>query len=535
MAAKEKNLKNKGGSVCESLALELWTPAHIGSGEELKNNLDFVLKNSQPFVADIKRLLDSIRTDDPRLNSYCKTAELEDLIKIAGREHGYSLPGLSGRGLSSSSEDKPRQPAKNPAPAGGRKNTSSGTVRMPVKKPRHGFVQSGRFGPNSRFSEGASEIQTIREQLKDAFLRPFIPGSSIKGAIRTALWAEALRQSEPLRKFLSDNLSFGNKAGRAFNPARNRKNRFKNRTEGRVFSSCPEPNPQKDLMRILHVSDGYFERGSLCLGDVRWANVCSGQDGPKIKWRDLKAKRENSLKNKSAWQDARGVYIEALAAGAKAEFAVSWDEFLLSDLYWSPINEKGKEPGGRQDKVRESIPGLPPRNFNELKTILNRHALRVAESEKGFFKKYGLPQLYEFYSGLEKKIEKTKNDFAWLRLGWGSGWTGMTGLTEGVLSRSEPSDRSRSEPSDRSESEASDSRAGGNQYSRKNSLKEKIYSINKARGRESYPKTRRLLTAGGSPRIPLGWARLSPSNGAVQNPYRKSGAASAAKNKRRPA
>ena len=48
--------KNKGKNLCKRIVLELRSPVHVGSGEELKNNFDFILKNSRPFVADISGL-----------------------------------------------------------------------------------------------------------------------------------------------------------------------------------------------------------------------------------------------------------------------------------------------------------------------------------------------------------------------------------------------------------------------------------------------------------------------------------------------
>ena len=76
--------KNKGKNSSEKMVLEVYTPLHIGSGEELKNNHDFIFKNSLPFVVNIKQTLDSIQADDSKLNNYYKTARLEDLVKIAG-------------------------------------------------------------------------------------------------------------------------------------------------------------------------------------------------------------------------------------------------------------------------------------------------------------------------------------------------------------------------------------------------------------------------------------------------------------------
>ena len=489
---KTKKLKNRGKNLCESMILELWTPVHIGSGEELKNKADFILENSAPFVVDIKQTLDSIRTKDPQLKKYCSSEDIEDLMEISGQKYGYSLPRLS-KAANPESDNRPTISASFIR----KQRMGAGAISLPVKKP-----YSDKKTVRSEFSE----IETIREQLKDAFLRPYIPGSSIKGAVRTALWAEALHQDENYRKELQKETK------REANEREN--NRPNNNLEGYVFSSYPQADPKADIMRSLHISDGYFEQKTLHLGDVRWANVCGDGKDAIIKWRDLRQK--NSEKNKSNWKEAKGVYIEALGRGAKTEVIFSYDEFLLSDFSdWSPANPQTdnfssvgslenssrsesknqngsiKSQDGVQSKKRKEFSHIPPRNFQELRAILNRHALRIIKNEKGFFKKYKLPEVCEFYSELEKEIEKTKNEFAWLRLGYGCGWTSMTGLTESFLDTDKQ-------------------------------LRKNIYGMNRTGKKKIHPKTRRLLALNGSPRLPFGWVRVRPSDGIVLNPYRKS-------------
>ena len=231
--------------------------------------------------------MDSIQTNDSRLNSYYSSANLEDLIKIAGREYGYDLPHFPGVLASQSDEANP--PSQ--APPAAKQRTGSGMVRMPVRKSFNSKQLSGKNSFGGGNTSRSSEIKTVREQLKDAFFRPFIPGSSLKGAIRTAIWTEALLENEShVEKILE-----------------------KNKNPEDIFFGC---NPQKDLMRSFHVSDGYFELNHLRLGDVRWANVCNDKEreaGQKIKWRDLKQSKKSLQKNQSSWRQAKGVYIEALA------------------------------------------------------------------------------------------------------------------------------------------------------------------------------------------------------------------------------
>ena len=429
--------KNKGKNSSKKMILEIYTPLHIGSGEELKNNHDFIFKNSRHFVVNIKQTLDSIQADDPKLNDYYKTTQLEDLVKIAGQEYGYSLPSFS----------------KNPLLKKSSASLSSSKVLRSGKRDKPFSIGSDRSA-----DRGNLGIETIREHLKDVFFRPFIPGSSIKGAIRTALWAESLYQDKQYRARIKNSLNNFLK--------KTQKSKFKKNLENDIFGE----NPQEDIMRSLHISDGYFETDHLRLGDVRTANVC----GDTIQWKHLS--RRNNHKD---WRMAKGTFIEVLGEGAKAEIVFSWDEFLLSETSWWQM------PSGFKNQKH-----LPAKNFQDLKTVFNSHALRISSHEKAFFEKYKWPSAVEFYINLEKKI-KEETDSAWLRVGWGSGWTGMTGLTESFFLLDEQ-------------------------------LKKAIYQVNRKKSEDIYPKTRRLLVQDDSPCLPLAWVKIYPSDGSIQNPYRKS-------------
>ena len=355
---------------------------------------------------------------------------------------------------------------KNPLLKQSGANLSSSKVLRGGKRDK-----SFSIGSDSGVGGKISGIETIREHIKDVFFRPFIPGSSIKGAIRTALWAESLYQDKEYRERIKNSFKEAQK--------------FK-KFENDIFGE----NPQKNIMRSLHISDGYFETDYLRLGDVRIANVC----GDTIQWRDLGSRKNQknwknlskdqkdlgSKKNQKDWRKAKGTFIEALGEGAKAEIVFSWDEFLLSETSWWPVSS------GKNQKH------LPAKNFQDLKTRLNSHALRISSHEKAFFKKYKCPLAVEFYRDLEKKINGGTDDSAWLRVGWGSGWTGMTGLTESFFLLDEQ-------------------------------LKKDIYKFNHKKSEDIYPKTRRLLVQDDSPRLPLAWVKIYPSDGSVQNPYRKSG------------
>jgi len=83
---------------------------------------------------------------------------------------------------------------------------------------------------------GGQGVRTIREQIKDCYHRPYIPGSSLKGAIRTALaWA-----------MLKDGVIRLEKGVIGDNPRNAAKELMK-----KLFGA----DPNHDLLRAMHVFD----------------------------------------------------------------------------------------------------------------------------------------------------------------------------------------------------------------------------------------------------------------------------------------
>ena len=308
-------------------SLEVYSPVHIGSGKELKKDFDFIIEASnQAFIVDVEKSLEAIDPKSEVFNKYCNTANIEDLVKIV-EKIGYSL-----KNFSKSSQGK---------------------------------------------------IETIQEHLKDAFLKPMIPGSSLKGAIRTALYSTALEKN-----------NLNNKQGR--------------KNDSHLIKQIFGSNPQTDLLRSLKLSDAYFQLESLNLGDIRIANHCNGQ----LKWKNL-----TTRKNKENWKESFPLYREILTTHSKSYFILSWDQFLLQ-----------KDILSKWTKNIQYSSCIKTNSFNELKKIVNQYALKSIEDELQFFKRTNQKEVVQFYEKLKKEISN-KSDSMWLRLGWGLGKRAMTGLT----------------------------------------------------------------------------------------------------------
>ena len=386
----------KGQTETIKLTLEVLTPLHVGSGEELRRDLDYIERGGVPLVVDRQRTLDVLVSGDQALDKVLGGDwNLAELVKLAGQDFGYPLPVLAGK---------------------------------------------------------SETPEALREQIKDAEFRPYVPGSSIKGAIRTALLAVWLQGKGTA--FYSSLLPYWDAKK---NASSERMPAFAAMQLARQSFSGNSPAreaPNRDILRALQVSDAHFQTADLRLADIRWLNVVRDKGKEKAWWRDMPSK-----KSKDKWGETKGLYAEILAPDSTASFNLGWDRFLLSDLTKWGAPEHGAE--------------LLPADFPALRKALNNHAGRILNNEIAFFDQYQVSPPKQQLQKLLNQMQQD-NEGAYLRLAWGSGWRGMTGdwLDAPNLS----------------------------------TMRE-LYRL----GRENmpFPKTRRLAVQG-TPCLPLGWVRLGP-------------------------
>ncbi len=229
----------------------------------------------------------------------------------------------------------------------------------------------------------------IREAIKDVFGRPMIPGSSIKGAIRTAL--------------LWDLISDDNKE--AQNDLKEQVQRRTNRSwvgqgiERRVLGK----DPNHDLMRVVQVSDtAPIPIEALEMG-VAWT-VTLNRDG------ELVPKREGNREYKT--------FVEQIRAEQTFDFSIKIDKSLFRQ------REKGEL--GYSDRQEQVV-------CEELAEVCNFVGKGLAKDEAEFYDYYRLPELANFYESLANQIENLSDGAFILPIGWGTGYLAktVTGLLTG--------------------------------------------------------------------------------------------------------
>ncbi len=238
--------------------------------------------------------------------------------------------------------------------------------------------------PSYVFTNVTSEPKDIRRFLrflKNAHGQAYVPGSSLKGALRTGL--------------LELNAS-----------------RFSNWTEFKDFSDnvrrYKSKDPHHDFLRPLHLSDseGMSPQQTLELTEIKFFNLSIADQAG---WKDFSSKQ-----TKTDFQQAASVFVESLKIGTQVHIQVGLDELLLSE-------------SGRKAAELPQAGSLA--NYSTIAQVLNQHALRMATAEKAFFAQYGEKTVpaANFYKDLLSRITKSADDEFYVRMAWGSGWRGMTG------------------------------------------------------------------------------------------------------------
>ena len=230
----------------------------------------------------------------------------------------------------------------------------------------------------------------IREAMKTPSNRPMIPGSSIKGAIRTALLWDLIGE---------DNQEVQNDLRAQLRRKPNRSS-VGQPIEQRVLGK----DPNHDLMRTVQVSDTTpIPIEALEMG-MAWT-VTLNRDG------ELIPKREGNREYKT--------FVEQIRVEQTFDLSIKIDKLLFRE------REKG-ELGFtvKQERVL----------CEKLATVCNYRTQDLADEEAEFYDYYKLPEITNFYELLSNQVESLPDGAFILPVGWGTGYRAKTVtelLTEG--------------------------------------------------------------------------------------------------------
>ena len=229
------------------------------------------------------------------------------------------------------------------------------------------------------FADDISRNKTLKEQMFDGRQKPYIPSSSIKGAIRTAILAEAANNN---KEFAKRNI----KGNRGFSGQE---------LERKLFGG----NPNEDVFRFLQVGDAYFDYSTIA----------------------IKAEIFNMFKREWNFKRNGSQLIEAIPNEAEAEFRLKINSQLLS------MNK----PRVKTDFLEEK----------SLFSIINNHTKKLLMKELEFANEISTNEdaftgYKDTLSDLISNADNCKENEAILRIGFGSGWNFITGgwaTDEGIM------------------------------------------------------------------------------------------------------
>lgn len=313
-------------------SIEVLTPVHIGSGVKLAKGIDFTVTNNSVTIVPQSDLLRYLEQNPDEMEKFINS--------------GYKL-------------DK---------------------------------INIGSLG--KKYAISSERVTEIGEFERNGFGKPYIPGSSLKGSLRTILLKKRFDSLDTKEKSVFLKLVTSSKKEWASEP---------------VLKKLFGDTPNENLMRVLEVFDAEFE--DVDLTKVLILSLVNDQ-GTNYGWKQLWGSRKNVPEP----SDASQIFVEALPIGAKGYSSISLSNFLFND----PIAKK---------ELKFSEPVLS--DVEEFIKIINSYSREKLNEEKDFFIKLNSTrQLNGVISNIDSLINQVNNlqkDEMMLRISWGSGWKGMTG------------------------------------------------------------------------------------------------------------
>ncbi|MXV77062.1 type III-A CRISPR-associated RAMP protein Csm5 [Candidatus Poribacteria bacterium] len=296
----------------------------------------------------------------------------------------------------------------------------------------------------------------IREAIKSVGNRPYIPGSSIKGAIRTALLSDLINHKENQRLFDNSSAHLNKEIGKGSRAYRRNETPAK-----RIEEMALGKDPNHDLLRALQVSDTEpLESDALAI-ETAWT-VTLNQNN------QLEQKIEGNTEYKN--------YVEVIQGGQSLTFTLKIDDWLFDDPAY--------------DKL-----GFNDTQYGAIQSIFDVCYWRnnaLIDKEIEFYDSHNFVTLYNRYIGLKNRNNSIEDGAFMLQIGWGTGYLVNTVSSSFTQGEDAPIDLM--------------------------ALRER-YRLGTSRSRRGhydereFPKTRRILYRGENPIAPLGWVKISP----VQN------------------
>lgn len=363
----------------------------------------------------------------------------------------------------------------------------------------------------------------IREGMKDVYLQPYIPGSTLKGAIRTAILWHLLRRDQQAKDFTRRYLLLATFAG-------NIRKALRDIARGNRDAEQHPDNHRRAIQQALKIEDRAELEASLrVLYEALGKNLQQAQQGDRrqrLGMRELESlggKREwvgQPIERKVLGRDPNHDLMRAVQVGdsesvslEQMEVGLVWT-YTLRNRQLVPKKEPEGEYKAFAEWLREGTAlqvvirldatlfteqtnevlrfrGAKEQAVRQLPQICNEYATSLLRRQKEFVQKYQMPVLRDFYAGLEQRLQGLPEGAFLLNIGWGGGWEAKTvgDIVKELLQ--------------------------DDQYDAFDALRER-YNLGAAPRAKSinhdlpFPHTRLVAYREGAPAYPLGWVLLEP-------------------------
>jgi len=313
--------------------------------------------------------------------------------------------------------------------------------------------------------------EPIRPFIADPLLRPYLPSTEIKGAIRTAVAWWLLRQKNlaALRQKLLQRLP-------QHQPSRRELVQAGQWLEQSLFGS----DPNHDILRSLRVQDSTpVEPERLKVFPV----IVAVRTNKGLQWLQSPRGGERRSRYTDDHRQAVANFCECLDGSVSGvKLTVVSDTFLSDgEIERGEVKLSVPEELGWEETKRQAV--------NNWETACNELAKEVAESERNWWKevkdatrdigvKTVAARMERFYDELSNRIKAESDEAVFLNIGWGGGWRTKTVVelfgdeaVQEVVSR---------------------------------------YGLDRGSHSRPFPKTRKVAWRGSNDFVPLGWLKLSP-------------------------
>ncbi|HMA33159.1 MAG TPA: type III-A CRISPR-associated RAMP protein Csm5 [Chloroflexia bacterium] len=362
--------------------LEVLTPLHIGAGgDPLRKDTDFIATSKDVVVLDPERTFERIYEGAlaaPPAPTPAPAAAAESTIaeqlKRLGLAAGPESPAVAPSGPTAGAVLARLAQGMTPSEA-----LAAGWLIADDLRGAQSIVRY-RLQPPPGVGTPLPDLEPpqILPLVKDNRQRPYVPGSSLKGALRTALAAQLFAgRREPLA------------APEVLVRGRPNPKAADDQIEQEMFGH----DPNHDLLRTVLV------------GDSGPATTAAGPAGPALAVSGTYSIRQDRLLFKPGFY----VALEVLPAGAQVRGR------LQLDLY--PLRP---ELHAQLGFIRDAawLATFPQ--------LCNAHARALITPEIAFYRQYGLPQVATFYDHLLQRLDALAPGQCLLQISWGTGWLAKT-------------------------------------------------------------------------------------------------------------